>query len=137
MPRPVVRVFPLASCRLARVGVVSRVTVLVPSVIQTLVEELLGTPVGLQFEPLFQLLLPPFQVDTVPLSVHWQKAAGAEKQATASRATNAPTQRLAHPSSFLPSLGTTIEFNMRLEPPCPDTDFANLTIQRHNARQLY
>jgi hypothetical protein len=51
------------------------VTLLVPFVMQTLVELLLGTPVGFQCEALFQLLLPSFHVDTVPVSVHWPKAA--------------------------------------------------------------
>ena len=69
-----VNVLPLASWRLAIDGLMSRVTVLVPFVMQTFVEPLFGTTAGLQFAELFQLLLPSFQVERVPVSVHWPKA---------------------------------------------------------------
>jgi hypothetical protein len=53
----------------------SNATLLEPFVMQTLVELLLGTPVGFQFEAVFQSLFPAtFHVDSVPVSVHWPKA---------------------------------------------------------------
>src|SRR5262249_54102422 len=69
------RELPLASWRLSTVALMSKATLLVPFVMHTLVELLLGTPVGFQFEVVFQSLLPSFQVETVPVRVHWPKAA--------------------------------------------------------------
>jgi hypothetical protein len=54
---------PLPICRFAIDGLMSRVTVLEPSVMHTFALLLLGTPLGLQFPAVFQLLLPSAQVD--------------------------------------------------------------------------
>src|SRR5208282_824853 len=70
-----------------------------PLVMQTLRVELLGTPDGLQFPPLFQLLVLTAQLDG-ELSAHWPSAAGVEKHSTASRTTSAPVQRMAVTRSF-------------------------------------
>src|SRR6516164_4421972 len=66
---------PLASCRLATLALRSSVTALLPSVMQTLVPELLGTPL-LQLPALFQLLLEPWAQVSGELSVHCAIAAG-------------------------------------------------------------
>src|SRR5208337_704841 len=64
------RMFPLASCRSAVEPETSKVTVLVPSVMQVLVE-LVGTP-PLQLPATLQLPLPSVHV-VGELSVHWPK----------------------------------------------------------------
>src|SRR5215470_16020157 len=65
------RVLPLASCRLAMLGEMSRVTVLVPLVMQTFVEVLLGAPAGFQSPLVLHVPFPAmFQVEGL-LSEHW------------------------------------------------------------------
>jgi hypothetical protein len=78
----------------------SKVTVLVPFVMQTLVELLLGYTAGLQSPLVFQLLLPAMLQVVGLLRVHWPSAEGAEKQTTASRTTIALAKRTARLSCF-------------------------------------
>src|SRR5208283_3172568 len=116
----------------------SRVTALLPLVMQTLVEGLLGIPTGFQSEPLLQLALPAtFQVDTVPLSAHWPSAAGIEKQAATSRATSAPAQRVAYPPGFFSGAKTVIDdithLLLRVLPLQPWPPWASLTLKTPTA----
>src|SRR6266436_3841024 len=70
VPRLVVRMLPVASCRSATDALVSRVTVLVPFVIQTLVALLLGNTAGFQSPLVLQLPFPPMFHVVRLLSVH-------------------------------------------------------------------
>src|SRR5208283_226893 len=71
------RVSKVPSWRLLIDALMSRLTTegapMVPLVIQALWVELLGTP-PVQSEPLLQLPVPAFQLESGPLSVHWPKA---------------------------------------------------------------
>src|SRR5271157_3952463 len=79
------RMCPLPSCRSSVEPETSKVTVLVPSVMQVLVE-LVGTP-PLQLPATLQLPLPSIHVVGVPVSVHWPKPAAGESARVTARAT--------------------------------------------------
>ena len=80
-------VLPAARWRLFTDALMSRVTVLLPFVMQTLSLELFGAPAGFQSAPLLQLPFPAtFQVDRVPVRVHCGKAAAEQKNTTTTAA---------------------------------------------------